>query len=150
MEEKKYPLVVDLDGTLISTDILMEQIFKLIKDKPLYFFFIIFWLFKGYAYLKNEVSKRVVLNISLLPFKFNVLNYIQEQKKQSRTIILATAAQFEVAQSIASHLNLFDEVLATTPDLNLRGNNKRKVLNEKFGEKGYDYVGDAYFDLNVW
>jgi 4-hydroxybenzoate polyprenyltransferase/phosphoserine phosphatase len=150
MEEKKYPLVVDLDGTLISTDILMEQTFKLIKDKPFYFFFVIFWLFKSYAYLKNEVSKRVVLNISLLPFKFNVLNYVKEQKKTGRTIILATAAQFEVAQSIASYLNLFDEVLATTPDLNLRGNNKRKVLNEKFGEKGYDYVGDAYIDLNVW
>lgn len=148
--EKKRPLVVDLDGSLIASDILMEQSFQILKRNPLYFFPLVFWLFKGFAVLKKEVFKRSNLNPASLPYREEVLDYIKAEKSSDRKLILATASFSENALPIAEHLNLFDTVLATTPDFNLRGKNKAKVLLERYGEKGFDYVGDSYVDLSVW
>jgi 4-hydroxybenzoate polyprenyltransferase len=147
---EQFPLVVDLDGTLISTDVLMEQLFILLKRKPYFIFPIIIWFFQGYAKLKLEITKRVELNPDILPYKDEVIQFVKEQKKTGRKIILATAAQIENAEIIGNYIGIFDEIIATTPNYNLRGNNKRLILNQKFGERKYDYIGDAYIDLNVW
>ena len=51
-------IVCDLDGTLIKTDMLFESVFLLIKQNPIYLFFLPIWVLKGKAYLKNEIDKR--------------------------------------------------------------------------------------------
>ncbi|MGB9701961.1 MAG: UbiA family prenyltransferase [Candidatus Kapaibacteriota bacterium] len=148
--DKQIPLVVDLDGTLISTDVLMEQLFILLKRKPYFILHILVWFFQGYAKLKYEITKRVELSPEILPYKEEVINWVKTQKEAGRKIVLATAAQIENAEIIGNYIGIFDEIIATTPNYNLRGNNKRLILNQKFGEKNYDYIGDAYIDLNVW
>lgn len=150
INQDNLPLVVDLDGTLIKTDILMEQVIAFVRINPFHFFLIFFWFLQGFAKLKYEVYKRTNLNVDTLPFNPDVIKIIKDAKSTGRKVVLATASFFDNAQQVANSLDLFDEVLATTVDYNLRGKNKAKVLIEKFGDKQFDYVGDSYVDIDVW
>ncbi|MGD0238360.1 MAG: UbiA family prenyltransferase, partial [Syntrophorhabdales bacterium] len=147
---KDLPLVVDLDGTLVKTDLLVESLFALIKQNSLYFFLLPFWLIKGRAYLKRQVSRRVTLDTSLLPYNRELVEYLRDQRSQGRRLILAAGADERIARQVADHLQLFDMVLASDGIFNLSGQYKRRRLVEEFGEEGFDYAGNAGRDLPVW
>ena len=53
------PLCIDLDGTLVRTDLLIEAIFSLIKNNVGYVFLLPLWLLKGKAYFKQQIADRV-------------------------------------------------------------------------------------------
>ena len=144
------PLCVDLDGTLIKTDLLVESFFLLLGQKPLHIFSVLFWLFHGKARLKQELASRVELDVTTLPYHQPFLAWLREQHGKGRTLILATAAADRFAQKIADHLGIFAEVFATTDNLNLSGQVKAKQLSQRFGEGGFDYAGNAKTDLSVW
>lgn len=144
------PLCIDLDGTLIKTDSLFESFLILLKRNPFYLFIAITWLVKGIAYFKQEISKRVTLDPSILPYTNKLLGYLKEEYAKGREIILVTAADKKIAESIANYLGIFSGVLASDGRINLKGDNKRKLLNELYGEKQYDYAGNTKDDLKVW
>lgn len=150
INQNSFPLVVDLDGTLIKTDILMEQVIAFVRLNPLHFILILIWFFQGFAKLKYEVYRRTNLIAERLPLNNEVIALINDAKSSGRKIILATASFLENANQVAKSINLFDEVLATTVDFNLRGKNKAKILVQKFGDKQFDYVGDSFIDIEVW
>src|SRR5271157_3053976 len=147
---KDLPLVVDLDGTLVKTDLLVESLFALIKQNSLYFFLLPFWLIKGRAYLKRQVSLRVTLDTSLLPYNRELVEYLRDQRSQGRRLTLAAGADERIARQVADHLRLFDLVLASDGIFNLSGQYKRRRLVKEFGEEGFDYAGNAVRDLPVW
>jgi len=149
-ETPNTPLCVDLDGTLIHSDLLLETILLLIKHNPLYIFLLPFWLLKGKAALKAEIAKRVALNPIALPYNLIFIDWLQSQRNQGRELWLCTASNFRLADAVAEHLQLFTGVLASTDDFNLGGRNKAKQLVEKFGEKGFDYCGNHRVDLAIW
>jgi len=144
------PLCVDLDGTLIQTDSLWESCLRLINQQPLMILLLPFWLFLGKAGFKQKVSLHVKLAPSSLPFNTNLLKYLTHQRLHNRHLVLVTAANKKIAEAIASHLNIFDEILASDEQHNLSGQNKARVLIDKFGDKGFVYAGNANIDLSVW
>lgn len=144
------PLCVDLDGTLIQTDSLWESCLRLVSQQPLMLLLLPIWLFFGKAGFKNKVSQHVELAPSSLPFNTALLKYLTQQRLHNRHIVLVTAANKKIAEAIAHHLNIFDEIFASEESHNLSGKNKAKVLCEKFGERGFVYAGNANVDLKVW
>ncbi len=145
------PLAVDLDGTLVKTDLLYESFFALIKQNPFNLFRVIFWLFTtNRATMKHRIAERVGVNVQLLPYNDEVVKWVKEQREAGRKTILATASHQKYAQAIAEHLGIFDEVMATHSGENLKGATKAARLVEQFGDKGFDYVGDSSADLRVW
>lgn len=106
------PLVVDLDGTLVKTDLLVESLMDLVKKKPQYIFALPFWLLKGKAEFKQKVACRVSLNPQLLPYRPQLVEYVRAQRAQGRQVVLATASNERLARRVADHLKLFDSVLA--------------------------------------
>ena len=144
------PLVVDLDGTLVRTDLLIESLFALIRQNPFYVFLLPYWLLRGKAFLKQQVSRRVTLDVSLLPCQRDLLTYLEGERTRGRRLVLATAAHEIMARRVAAHLELFDTVLASSRAINLSGRCKRDRLVTEFGEKGYDYAGNGRRDLIVW
>jgi len=144
------PICIDLDGTLIFTDILYEQMVLLIKYRPWMVIFFPFWLFHGKNHFKQKIASQVELAIEHLPYNTALITWLKEQKAKGRQLVLVTASHFSIAQRIANHLNIFDEVLATDKDCNLRGKNKRAKLIEKYGEKQFDYIGNEKSDVPVW
>lgn len=147
---KDLPLVVDLDGTLVKTDLLVEALFAMIKQNSLYFFLLPFWFIKGRAYLKRQVSRRVTLDVTVLPYNRELVDYLRDQRSQGRRLILAAGADERIARQVADYLQLFDMVLASDGTFNLSGQYKGRRLVEEYGQKGFDYAGDAGRDLPVW
>lgn len=144
------PLAVDLDGTLTHTDTLHESALLLLRKSPLSAFQMLIWLMDGKAKLKSEIANRVILNPETLPYNLELLSWLKEQKIIGRRLILCSATNQSIANSVASHLGIFDDVIASDDKLNIASANKRKALEANFGEKGYDYAGNAAADIEVW
>jgi len=144
------PLVVDLDGTLVKTDLLLETVLLLLKQAPWRILSLPFWLARGRAYFKHEVARRVTLDVTCLPYRAELLDYLKAQRAQGRTLVLATSADKAIAQPVADHLKLFDAVLSSDGATNLSGEAKRALLVTEYGERGFDYVGNGPDDLPVW
>lgn len=148
------PLAVDLDGTLLNTDTLLESLCALIRENLFYIFLIPFWLglsmVRGKGFFKHQVARRVHLDVTSLPYFQPLLSYIVREHQTGRQLMLVTAAEMGLAQKIADHLGIFSEVIATHGSVNMKGIRKRDVLIEKYGEKGFDYAGNERVDLKVW
>jgi len=144
------PLVVDLDGTLIASDTLFESTLALIRKEPLCILLLPVWLLRGKAILKAEIARRVNFRADALPYRRDLIDYLQEEHAAGRRLVLATAAHGSIAEQVATHLGLFDEVLSTDGQTNRKGAAKRDELLKRFGNRGFDYIGDHRADLPVW
>jgi len=134
------PLVVDLDGTLIRTDMMWESIARLVRRNPFAIFQLLFWWTRGRALLKQKLVARVQVDPAALPVHEKFLAWLREGKKSGRKLILATASDVKMARPIAAQVGVFDEVLGSDGKTNLRSENKLRALEEKFGKRGFDYA----------
>lgn len=150
MTNQLLPIAIDLDGTLLYTDTLHESAVSLLHQHPMQVLLLPFWLIKGKAYLKQKLSSYVTLNPATLPYNLQLIEWIKEKKALGHRIILCTAADSKNANSIATHLNIFDEVMASDGQTNLAGEYKREALVQRFGEHGFIYAGNSNADLKVW
>ncbi|MBN6728079.1 UbiA family prenyltransferase [Burkholderia multivorans] len=145
------PLVVDLDGTLLRSDVLIESGFSYLKSFPLRFISPLCWLARGgKPALKAKLAAHTDLDVSVLPYEPQIVEWLREERANGRTIVLATASHAKYAHAIAEYLQLFDEVLATDDRINLSSRQKRDRLVARFGEYGFDYVGNSRDDIPVW
>jgi 4-hydroxybenzoate polyprenyltransferase len=144
------PLVVDLDGTLLRSDLLLETTMAFVRSHPLQLFKLFGWLIHGKAALKQGLALATQLDVTVLPYDPAVIELIETERAGGRMIILATAAHDSLARRIAEHLQLFDLVWASDAERNLSADNKRDVLVAHYGEGGFDYMGNSRDDLSVW
>lgn len=144
-----YPLVVDLDGTLTPTDTLVESVLKVVRQRPLSVLSFPHWLWSGKAAFKEAIASKTSLAVELLPYRSCLLRYLQEEKARGRRLVLATAAHQSIADKVAEHLGIFDEVLATQAGNNLKGNIKLKAIQERVGNS-FVYAGDSKADMPIW
>jgi len=149
-EKTAIPLAVDLDGTLIATDLLWEGLFLLLRQQPLALFLVPFWLFHGPARLKFEIARRVELDPASLPYRQDVLARLRDERGAGRRLILATGTPRRFAEAIAEHLGLFDAVIATEGAHNLTSGRKADALIAAYGDGGFDYAGNSRHDLRVF
>ena len=144
------PLCVDLEGTLIYSDLLLETLLSLLKRNPFYFILLPLWLLNGKAALKAEIAKRINFNAAILPYNHVFLAWLQSQRNAGRELWLCTSSNYRLAYPVAEHLKIFSGVFASTDDINLSGRTKARQLVDKFGEECFDYCGNHRVDLAVW
>jgi 4-hydroxybenzoate polyprenyltransferase/phosphoserine phosphatase len=144
------PLVVDLDGTLVKTDMLLETLVGALQRAPWLVFVLPFWLLRGRAAVKRELALRSNVPVEGLPYRTEVLDWVRSEHEAGRRVVLATAADESIARRIADHVGAFDEILASDGERNVKGEGKRAALVERFGERGFDYAGNESADLGVW
>ena len=144
------PLCVDLDGTLLSTDSLHESILLLVKAAPLALLSAPFWLMRGKAYLKQRIAGLVSLDVASLPLNSEFWDYLQAESQRGRRLVLVTAADATVANAVAEHHPIFDEVLSSDGKVNLAGDSKATALVDRFGYGKFDYAGNDHADMAVW
>ncbi len=119
--EKDSTLFVDLDGTLVTTDTLIESIVIFLKNNPFRIIYLLLWYIKGKVYIKKQLSQCVMPNVALLPYNKEVLDYLRKAKSSGQEIVLAPAANHKIADEVSSHLAIFDGVIATNQNYNLKG-----------------------------
>ena len=147
----KSPLCVDLDGTLIRTDLLWESLLALLKQRPLSIFQLPFWLLKGRAYFKHQIASRVTLDVALLPYHQELVEFLSAERRDGRELTLATASHVTFARAVATHLGLFDDrVFGSDVSVNLKGARKVALLIERYGARRFAYAGNSTADLPIW
>jgi 4-hydroxybenzoate polyprenyltransferase/phosphoserine phosphatase len=143
-------IYVDLDGTLISSDMLWESLWLLLRSRPADLAKLPGWLLGGKARFKEEISSRVAVEPRTLPYRPEVLRYLEAERERGRRIVLATASNRRIAESIAQHLDLFDAVLASDESTNLAGEAKRHAIEAHCGGPGFEYLGNGSADVPIW
>ena len=149
-DDRSVVLVADLDGTLCRTDTLHEALLALLSRNPAMLLRLPGWLALGKAGFKTRVADAQVIAGSELPLNEDVLNELRAARAAGRRTALVTASDQRQADAVAEATGLFDEVHGTSGDRNLKGAEKARFLTERFGENGYDYLGDSRADLPVW
>lgn len=143
-------LVVDLDGTLIRSDLFFESILVFLKQGLFNFVRLLLWLLKGRSVAKTMVARNVRPDVANLPYEPELIDFIKLKREQGCRIILATASHWFYANKVADHLGLFDEVIATGAKNNLKGSRKLEKIRESIKDEPFAYAGDSTADRPIW
>lgn len=144
------PLVVDLDGTLVKSDLLIETAFSELGQRPHSVLGMLRALLRGKAALKHRLSEPASFDPAALPYDDAVLDFIRQARQEGRPVYLASASHARLVEAVADHLGLFTGWFASDHTTNLAGENKARKLVQAFGERGFDYIGNGSADLPVW
>jgi 4-hydroxybenzoate polyprenyltransferase/phosphoserine phosphatase len=151
--KQQSAVITDLDGSLICNDSFLDTIAVLAVRQPLMAIRIAAWLCKGRARCKARISAIAPVNPATQVFDPDVLAILQEARALNAQIVLATASHISTAESIATHLGMFDAVLATHGALNLKGERKLEAVRrwcEQNAIKDFTYIGDSHADIPLW
>lgn len=141
-------VAVDLDGTLHRGDVFIEGLLTLLV-RPSSWPGLIATLKRGRARMKEHVSERVPFDPTELAYREELISWLQERQRHGDRLVLATGADRRIAESVARHLALFDDVLASEDGLNLTGSAKLTALVKAYGHAGFEWVGDGRSDRGV-
>lgn len=145
-------LIVDLDGTLLRSDMLFETFWDSLARDWKHSIGSVVAAFQGLAPLKRHLQQSSQVDVSTLPYNQNVIDYIESWRTNTiggRTA-LVTASDVHIATEISEHLGIFDEVYGSDGEVNLKGAEKSHFLSEKYGAGAYTYMGDSAADIPVW
>jgi 4-hydroxybenzoate polyprenyltransferase/phosphoserine phosphatase len=153
MPTEHSAIFVDLDGSLLHTDLLIESFFQLVKERPGLVPSFLTHLMKSKSEMKSWVADKTTLEIKTLPFREDLLVFLREEKRKGTKIILATASHEKWAEKVALHLDLFDHVIATSKSCNMKGAAKSEAIVSYCSQEGisdWTYVGDSRSDFPIW
>lgn len=144
------PLCVDLDGTLVKSDTLLDCVCLLARTRPTTLLQLPVWLMGGKAALKRKVTAFTDLDAASLPYNDALIVYLREQAAAGRQLYLSTGADHALADQVAKHMGIFEGVFASDGSTNLTGERKLRLLQERFGSSGFAYVGNSRADLPLF
>ena len=145
--ETMRPLCVDLDGTLVKSDTLVDSLLVLARAHPALLFKLPGQLLHGKAPFKAFLSERIKLDAAHLPYNRPLLQFLHQEKSNGRAIYLATGADIHLAGRVAAHLGIFTDVLGSNGVTNLTGWNKLDGLRSRLSRAAFDYIGNDTPDL---
>lgn len=147
------PMFVDLDGTLIQTDLLHEAILTLAFRAPRDLLGIVWGARHSRAALKQQLARAVHPDAATLPYRPEVRTLIEMHRASGGRTVLATASDASWGVRVAGQLGIFDDVLASDGVVNCRGDAKLLAIQEYCRRQGFeefDYVGDSHADIPIW
>jgi 4-hydroxybenzoate polyprenyltransferase/phosphoserine phosphatase len=150
LNEAEPPLVVDVDGTLIKTDLLQEATLQFVARHPAEVFRLVPWLASGKATLKARLADRIDPRVDLIPLHEETVDRIRAAQADGRRVFLASASDRRYVETLAARIGGIAGVFATSGTVNLSGANKAAELEAAFGHGGFDYIGDSPVDFPVW
>lgn len=156
---KQKIIIVDLDGTLIKTDSMIESVISVLKDNPLRIFSLLSKLLKGKVEFKKYVFEHCDFSsfAGTFPVNTELVDYLKEEKGNGSKLYLVSASDERAVKATAEELKLtalFDGIYGTTDKTNLKGQNKLDFIKNHIatnnGEDEIIYCGDSRADLDIW
>lgn len=143
------PLAVDLDGTLIRTDVFQEAMLQLAFHKPWKLPLLALWLMRGRAFAKARLAEEFPPDAARLPYNEGLVTWLRQEHARGRKVVLATASDRRAAQLVADHVGVFDAVYASDGHTNLKSRRKGDALAAAYPQ-GFAYAGNESADIKVW
>jgi 4-hydroxybenzoate polyprenyltransferase len=148
--DRDVPLVVDLDGTLIRSDLLVESFFQSIGADWRAPLALVRPFLAGKASFKYAIAGTTDIDPALLPYNDDVLVRVRAAVADGRPVYLASASTGRYVAAVADYLGIFTGWFASDAHHNLSAGNKARCLVEAFGQHGFDYIGNDRADLTIW
>jgi 4-hydroxybenzoate polyprenyltransferase len=148
--KESAPVFVDLDGTVLKTDLLLESLAVLVKTRPHLLLMLPIWLLSGKANLKARIAAQVDIDVSSLPYNREVLDYLEAKRNSGHRLVLASASNRKYVEAIFKHLAIFDDFIASSDTENLSGTRKLAAIRQQCGDSPFVYVGNGIVDLKIW
>jgi len=144
-------LVIDVDGTLIRSDLTHELILLAILRYPFKIFLLFYLALTSKAKFKAELVKLVggEIKINALPFNEEVINIAKSHKAGGGEVILCSGSSANLIDKIAAHFSWVDKAFGSTEAHNLTSHNKANFLEDTF-PAGFTYIGNSTQDYAVW
>jgi 4-hydroxybenzoate polyprenyltransferase len=149
-QARHIPLVVDVDGTLLKTDLLLEAALQMAARRPFQLWRLFLWLAQGKAALKISLGNIGDPGCATVPLREEILELIRAAQRAGRPVYLASASDRRFIEKLAQRVGGISGIFATEGAVNLAGAAKAERLVREFGEGGFDYVADADVDFPVW
>ncbi|MEX2317596.1 MAG: haloacid dehalogenase-like hydrolase [Pirellulales bacterium] len=143
-------LYVDLDDTLVRTDTFYECLLAAARHRPWQLLMLFIWIRRGKAYVKHHLARAARPFLTTFPYCPLVLDYIEKHRRQGGEVVLATAANQQIANAVADDLGCFTAVLASDERTNLSGKNKLAAIAAHAAGRPFEYIGDHANDLPIW
>jgi len=147
---EKLPLVVDIDGTFLKTDMLFEGFWLAMGKHPWETIKTAFTHVGDRARLKVEITRLAEINVALLPVNPDIVEYIGKAKDAGREVVFASASNQSLVDRLAEHHGVEGEHMGSNEATNLSGERKAQALNDRYGKGKYAYAGDQKLDIDVW
>lgn len=145
------PLVVDVDYTLLRTDLLAEGLVHILRDQPQQLPHLLGVFFtQGIVGLKEATWRLSHQHFAELPHNPSVISLMAQANEEGRKIILCSAGCQDAVNAVGGSLDFMVECAGSEQGTNLKSSRKADFLVSRFGEKGFDYIGDSKADLPVW
>ena len=144
------PLVLDVDGTFLKTDMLLECFWAGLGRDPLATLRASVTLIGDRAALKAQLARIAALRTDLLPVNGGVMAEVEAARAAGREVILASASDESLVKSLAADHGLSERVFGSDGTTNLKGAAKAKSLVAAFGDGGFDYGGNEAADRKIW
>lgn len=145
--QSQRALCVDLDGTLVKSDTLVDSLLVLLRTRPMRMLKLPGMALRGKAAFKAFVTNEVTLDVAHLPYNRPLLRFLEAERGRGRKIYLATGADRRLARRVADHLGVFHGVLGSDGETNLTGERKLNGLRAALGANDFDYVGNEKPDV---
>jgi len=129
---------------------MLEAVLRELRRRPWMGLVFLWWLRRGVVPFKRMMLRAHIVDPAKLPWRQDVIAFLREQKAAGRRVVLATASNIAIAQVVAEHLALFDHVIGTDQEENLRGVAKVRAIKATLNVETFDYIGDSAWDLAVW
>jgi 4-hydroxybenzoate polyprenyltransferase/phosphoserine phosphatase len=149
VEQAPSTLVVDLDGTLIKTDLLLESALAFVAKHPFTSYRLIFWAIAGKHILKQKIAEAIDVDATTLPYNAEVIAHIEAFRSAGK-VYLSSASNQAYVQKVSEYLGLFDGFMGSDEKINNSKETKIVRLKAEFGCENFDYIGNARDDLHVW
>ncbi len=146
---KTLPLAVDLDGTLLFTDMLFESLADHFRRRPLWALWQMMQLPFSLAATKARIQSRASLDIGTLPVNEDVLAYCRRARSAGRPVWLVSASDQSIVSEVAEKYGVFDRAIGSNGVTNNKAGAKARLLAAE-APGGYEYIGDSRADMKVW
>lgn len=144
------PLAVDIDDSLLKTDMLLESLLAGFSIAPVTTLKVFWKNRRDKAALKAEMAEISNLDVSRLPVNEDVLAYARAARADGREVVLASGSDRALVDRLARRLDLEGDHIASDGTTNMTGGQKAEALVARYGDKGFDYIGNERTDLKVW
>jgi 4-hydroxybenzoate polyprenyltransferase len=150
LDAQSIPLIVDLDGTLVRSDLTLETLFAELGRRPAAVLGLLRLLFVSRAAFKHRLAQKASVDFAALPYDKAVLAIIDRAGAEGRRVYLASASSETLVAGVARHVGIFDGWFGSSATLNLKGAAKADLLVKNFDAQHFDYLGNGRADLLVW
>ena len=148
--DRDLPLVVDLDGTLILTDTLLESVLLALGRHPVRLVRLLPDALSKRARFKRRLVALAIPDVATLPYDQRLLRLLRQEASVGRRLVLATGADEAIGEAVSRHLGIFSATFGSDGVTNLTGTRKAARLDLELGSGKWLYAGNSRQDLGVW